>query len=258
MEDCIVLARDARRARGRRARASRSSSTSARPRGPTARTSPTCAAVSSRAARRDRHEPEPRARTSARTAIHPTAGATAIGARPFLVAYNVYLGGAANLAVAKDVAKAVRGSSGGLRYVKGLGLEVDGQAQVSMNLVDTEKTPLYRAFDAVKMEAEARGVSAHVERDRRPRAGARAVRDRGAAPPAARLLPRAGARAQGAPRHERRRIAERIRRLGGVERAGARRRLGGRARRRARRRARADGRRAHRRAGRSTPPSTPR
>src|SRR5687768_12059234 len=91
--------------------------------------------------------------------IHATAGATAIGARPFLVAYNVYLGDAKNLQVAKDVAKAVRGSSGGLRYVKGLGLEVDGQAQVSMNLVDTEKTPLYRAFDMVKLEAEARGVS---------------------------------------------------------------------------------------------------
>ena len=91
--------------------------------------------------------------------IHPTAGATAIGARPFLVAYNIYLGDKSNVQVAKDVAKAVRGSSGGLRYVKGLGLEVDGQAQVSMNLVDTEKTPLYRAFDMVKLEAEARGVS---------------------------------------------------------------------------------------------------
>ena len=91
--------------------------------------------------------------------IHPTAGATVIGARPFLVAFNVYLGGAANVPVAKEVAKAVRGSSGGLRFVKGLGLEVDGQAQVSMNLVDTEKTPLHRAFDMVRMEAEARGVS---------------------------------------------------------------------------------------------------
>ena len=91
--------------------------------------------------------------------IHLTAGAIAIGARPFLVAYNVYLGPAANIGVAKAVAKAVRGSSGGLRYVKGLGLEVDGQAQVSMNLVDTEKTPLYRAYDMVKMEAEAQGVS---------------------------------------------------------------------------------------------------
>jgi len=92
--------------------------------------------------------------------IHPTAGAVAIGARPFLVAYNVYLGPASNLQVAKDVAKALRHSTGGLRYVKALGLEVDGQAQVSMNLVDTEKTPLYRAFDMVKMEAAAQGVNA--------------------------------------------------------------------------------------------------
>jgi glutamate formiminotransferase len=91
--------------------------------------------------------------------IHPTAGAVAIGARPFLVAYNVYLGPASNLAVAKDVAKSVRGSSGGLRYVKGLGLEVDGQAQVSMNLVDTERTPVSRAYDMVKMEAASRGVN---------------------------------------------------------------------------------------------------
>src|SRR5688572_27253619 len=91
--------------------------------------------------------------------VHPTAGAVVIGARPFLVAYNVYLGPASNLGVAKEVAKAVRGSSGGLKNVKGLGLEVDGPAQVSMNLVDIEKTPLYRAFDMVKMEAAAHGVA---------------------------------------------------------------------------------------------------
>ena len=92
-------------------------------------------------------------------AIHPTAGATVIGARPFLVAYNVYLGGAEHLQVAKDVAKAVRASSGGLPYVKALGLEVDGEAQVSMNLVDTDATPLSLVFDTVRAEAEARGVS---------------------------------------------------------------------------------------------------
>ena len=90
--------------------------------------------------------------------IHPTCGAIAIGARPFLVAYNVYLGPASNLQIAKNIAKAVRGSSGGFRYVKGLGLEVDGQAQVSMNLVDTEKTPLHNAFDFVKLRAEAEGA----------------------------------------------------------------------------------------------------
>jgi glutamate formiminotransferase/formiminotetrahydrofolate cyclodeaminase len=93
------------------------------------------------------------------SAVHATAGAVAIGARPFLVAYNVYLGPASNLAVAKEVAKAVRGSSGGLRYVKAMGFEVDGQAQVSMNLVDTERTPLHVAFDMVRTEAEARGVT---------------------------------------------------------------------------------------------------
>ena len=91
--------------------------------------------------------------------LHPTAGATAIGARPFLVAYNVYLGNATQLPIAKDVAKAIRGSSGGLRFVKALGLEVDGQAQVSMNLVDTEKTPLHRVFEAVKSEAASHGVA---------------------------------------------------------------------------------------------------
>jgi glutamate formiminotransferase/formiminotetrahydrofolate cyclodeaminase len=90
--------------------------------------------------------------------IHPTCGAIAIGARPFLVAYNVYLGPSSNLPIAKSVAKAVRGSSGGFRYVKGLGLEVDGQAQVSMNLTDVEKTPLHHAFDFVKMKAEAQGA----------------------------------------------------------------------------------------------------
>jgi glutamate formiminotransferase/formiminotetrahydrofolate cyclodeaminase len=92
-------------------------------------------------------------------AIHPTAGATVVGARPFLVAYNIYLGGAEHLQVAKDVAKAVRASSGGLPHVKALGLEVDGEAQVSMNLVDTDSTPLSLVFDTVRTEAEARGVS---------------------------------------------------------------------------------------------------
>ena len=91
--------------------------------------------------------------------IHPTCGAIAIGARPFLVAYNIYLGPATNLQIAKNIAKAVRGSSGGFRFVKGLGLEVDEQAQVSMNLVDTEKTPLHHVFDFVKMRAEAEGAT---------------------------------------------------------------------------------------------------
>ncbi len=90
--------------------------------------------------------------------IHPTCGAIAIGARPFLVAYNIYLGPSSNLPAAKNIAKAVRGSSGGFRNVKGLGLDVDGQAQVSMNLVDTDKTPLHNVFDFVKQRADAEGV----------------------------------------------------------------------------------------------------
>lgn len=91
--------------------------------------------------------------------VHATAGATVIGARPFLVAYNVYLGPATNLSVAKDVAKKVRASGGGLPCVKGLGLEVDGQAQVSMNLTDTDTTPIWQAYEAVRREAESCGVS---------------------------------------------------------------------------------------------------
>jgi glutamate formiminotransferase / formiminotetrahydrofolate cyclodeaminase len=91
-------------------------------------------------------------------AIHPSAGAVAIGARPFLVAYNVYLGDAANLPLAKSIAKGVRESSGGFKHVKGLGLEVDGQAQVSMNLVDTEATPLHVPFDFIAEQAKAAGA----------------------------------------------------------------------------------------------------
>lgn len=91
-------------------------------------------------------------------AVHPTAGATAVGARPFLVAYNIYLGPASNLPVAKAVARAVRESSGGMPGVKALGLEVDGQAQVSMNLVDIDRAPMHRVFDAVAREAAQHGV----------------------------------------------------------------------------------------------------
>jgi glutamate formiminotransferase/formiminotetrahydrofolate cyclodeaminase len=91
--------------------------------------------------------------------VHPTAGATAIGARPFLVAFNVYLGPASNMPVAREVARAVRFSTGGLRHVKALALEVEGQAQVSMNLVDLQGTPLHLAFEMVRMEAASHGVS---------------------------------------------------------------------------------------------------
>ncbi len=89
--------------------------------------------------------------------MHPSFGAVAIGARPFLVAFNVYVGTAKAMPTAREVARAVRQSSGGLPCVKALALEVDSQAQVSMNLVDIERTPLSIAFDAVERETRARG-----------------------------------------------------------------------------------------------------
>lgn len=91
--------------------------------------------------------------------FHPTAGAVAIGARKFLIAYNVNLAGA-DVSVAKEIARRVRASSGGLPCVKalGLGLETAGLAQVSMNLTDFEVTPIRAAFDAVTREAELLGA----------------------------------------------------------------------------------------------------
>jgi glutamate formiminotransferase len=88
--------------------------------------------------------------------VHPTAGATVVGARKPLVAYNIFLN-TADVSIAKKIAKAVRFSSGGLRYVKGAGFLVRGQAQVSMNLTDFEQTPIHRVFEFVKREAERYG-----------------------------------------------------------------------------------------------------
>lgn len=85
------------------------------------------------------------------------AGATIVGARPPLIAYNVYLS-TAELSIAKAVAKAIRGSSGGLVGVKALGLLVDGRAQVSMNLTDFRTTPLPRVWALIKAEAARYGV----------------------------------------------------------------------------------------------------
>ncbi|HEV3315461.1 MAG TPA: glutamate formimidoyltransferase [Candidatus Angelobacter sp.] len=89
--------------------------------------------------------------------LHPTAGATVVGARKALIAYNVFLN-TADVGIAKKIAKAVRFSSGGLRYVKGNGFEVRGLAQVSMNLTDFEQTPIARVFEFVKREAARYGV----------------------------------------------------------------------------------------------------
>lgn len=86
------------------------------------------------------------------------AGATIVGARPPLIAYNVYLN-SGDVAIAKRIAKAVRGSSGGLRGVRALGLLVDGRAQVSMNLIDYKNTPLHRVVELVAREAAAYGAT---------------------------------------------------------------------------------------------------
>ncbi len=89
--------------------------------------------------------------------IHPTAGATAVGARPFLVAFNIYLD-SADVSIAKDIAKQIRTSSGGLPAVQASGFEVAGKAQVSMNLLDIDTTAPAMVFAAVERAARARGV----------------------------------------------------------------------------------------------------
>lgn len=91
--------------------------------------------------------------------LHPTAGAVAVGARFFLIAYNVYLA-TNSTAVAKRVARKLRESDGGLPAVKALGMAPgkDGCAQVSMNLTDFRRTSIYRVFDAIWELAETEGV----------------------------------------------------------------------------------------------------
>jgi glutamate formiminotransferase len=91
---------------------------------------------------------------------HPTAGATVMGARMPLIAYNINL--ATNrLDVAKKIAAAIRFSSGGFRYVKAMGIALEdrGIVQVSINLTNYEKTPMFRVFEAVKQEAVRYGVT---------------------------------------------------------------------------------------------------
>lgn len=90
----------------------------------------------------------------------PKAGATVIGTRNPLIAFNVYLT-TDDVNIAKKIAKAVRQSSGGLRYVKGLGLLVDGRAQVSMNLTNFSETPIARVVEFIRREAERYGVGIH-------------------------------------------------------------------------------------------------
>jgi len=92
-------------------------------------------------------------------ALHPSAGAVAVGARKFLIAFNVNLA-TSDVEVARSIARAVRFSSGGLPAVKAMGVPLASRnlAQVSMNLTDFEQTPIHRAFEAVCAEAARRGV----------------------------------------------------------------------------------------------------
>lgn len=87
-----------------------------------------------------------------------TAGATVIGARAPLIAFNVYLN-TADVVIARKIAQAIRHSSGGLRYLKGMGVLVDGLAQVSMNFTDYTKTPLARVVEMIRREANRYGVN---------------------------------------------------------------------------------------------------
>jgi glutamate formiminotransferase / 5-formyltetrahydrofolate cyclo-ligase len=92
-------------------------------------------------------------------ALHPSAGATAVGARIPLIAYNVNLR-TTDLAVAKEIARTIRASSGGLPNVKALGFDLQdrGLVQVSMNLTDYRVTNIWKVFKAIRTEAERRGV----------------------------------------------------------------------------------------------------
>lgn len=88
------------------------------------------------------------------------AGATIIGARPFLIAFNVYLT-TDDKAIADKIARVVRHSSGGLRYIKALGMQVNGRAQVSMNLTNFRKTPIAPVVEMIRREATRFGVAIH-------------------------------------------------------------------------------------------------
>ncbi len=88
------------------------------------------------------------------------AGATVIGARAPLIAYNVYLT-TDDISIAQKIAKSMRNSSGGYRFIKALGLLVDGRAQVSMNMTNFHQTPIYRVVESIRREAQRYGVSIH-------------------------------------------------------------------------------------------------
>lgn len=92
--------------------------------------------------------------------VHPTAGVVAVGAREYLIAFNVNIG-TKDIKIADNIAKAVRNSSGGYKFVKAIGVELKekGIVQISMNMTNYKKSPLYRVFETIESEAERYGVS---------------------------------------------------------------------------------------------------
>lgn len=92
--------------------------------------------------------------------MHPTAGATVVGARQFLIAYNINLG-TSDVAIAKKIANCIREAKGGYRYVRAMGVMIEDRqvAQVTINMVDYTGTPLHRVFETVKAEAARYGVN---------------------------------------------------------------------------------------------------
>lgn len=91
--------------------------------------------------------------------VHPTAGVTAVGAREYLIAFNVNLG-TTRIEIAEKIARAVRHISGGYKYVKAIAVDLKekGMVQVSMNMTNYKKSPLFRVFETIKREAERYGV----------------------------------------------------------------------------------------------------
>lgn len=92
--------------------------------------------------------------------MHPTAGATVVGARQFLIAYNINLG-TSDVSIAKKIANCIREAKGGYRYVRAMGVMIEERqvAQVSINMIDYTGTPLFRVFETVKAEAARYGVN---------------------------------------------------------------------------------------------------
>lgn len=90
--------------------------------------------------------------------LHQTAGASAVGARRFLIAYNIYLAAPADVSIARSISRSVRASAGGLHGVKAMGVVVEGRAQVSMNITDFHATPVRMVHAAVRDLAFAHGV----------------------------------------------------------------------------------------------------